>query len=266
MLDGAQRRLDTVGKSFLNGVVSIAPIKLLSRLLGLGCGALLAVPVQAKPHKHHNNNAQPAGTPYPEAAPFVDPSALPSVSLQPFLDTHLGRVLAPLGQPGMDQPEVLTSLKQSYADGMVATPAPRKPAYLAAQRVCDALAGVVVERQKAAAALAGATSTHSSENVQPRGGRRDGQVAVANTNEFFVNAQKNDWNRKAGELRQNVMGLYQQERAIERQVTTAPVPGAATPAPAGVPVAPGGDAPTTPVPATPAVPTPSVSAPPGASR
>ena len=232
-------------------------------LLGFGM-ILLCVPVEAKPHKHP---PAPAGTPYPEAAPSVDPSALPSVSLQPFLDTHVGRVLAPLGQPGMDQPEVLASLKSAYADGMAAAPAARKPAYQLAQRICDALSGVMLERQKAVAALAGATSTHSSENVQPRGGRREGSAEVQSTNEFFVNAQKNDWNRRAGELRQNIVALSQQERAVERQINAAPAPAApAAPAASLATPAPSGGADATPAPATPAASTPSVSAPPGATR
>lgn len=208
---------------------------------------------QAKPHKNHPA-AAPAGTPYPEVAPIVDPSALPSVSLQPFLDTHLGRILAPLGQPGMDQPEVITSLKAAYADGLAAAPAARKPAYQAAQNVCDALAGAMAERQKAAAALVGATATHSSETVQPRGGRKAAQAETQATNNFFVGSQKNDWVQRSGVLRQNIMAMYQREREIERQLIAAP------PAPVGT----ASPAPTPAAPMTPAAPTPSMSAPPGA--
>ena len=218
----------------------------------------------AKPHK--KPQPAPAGTPYPEAAPSVDPSALPSVSLQPFLDTHLGRVLAPLGQAGMDQPEVIASLKASYGDGLAAAPTTRKPAYVAAQTVCDALAGAMVERQKAADALVGATATQSSAAVQPRGGRKVGQVENQQTNTFFVNSQKNTWVQRAGVLRQNIAALYQRERATEQQIITVATAAAAaakgTPSPApgteaATPAAPA----VAPAAATLAPPTPSVSAP-----
>ena len=213
-------------------------------------------PVQGKPHKKNHSPAAPAGTPYPEAAPIVEPGALPSASLQPFLDTHLARILAPLGQPGMDQPEIIASLKAAYADGMTAAPAARKPAYQVAQNVCDALASAMTERQKAAAALVGATATHSSESVQPRGGRRFAQVETQDTNNFFVNSQKNDWVQRSGTLRQNITALYQREREIERQITAPPAaPGtAASPAPGGGTVVPTASV-------APTAPTPSVSAP-----
>ena len=231
------------------------------------------VPVQAKHKKHHNGQPDDGPTPAPqtavpnaapEAAPSVNPQELPAVSLQPFLDTHLATILAPLGQAGMDQPEVITSLKAGYVDGQATAPPARQPAYLAAESVCDLLTNAMAERRQAAAALVGSTVTHSSEAVQPRGGRAAGNAGVRATDDFFVNSQKAAWVQRAGQLRQNIMLVYQQERAVERQILLA-ANAAATPAVPGGPVTSGTPGPAAPAPATPAAPTPSVSAPVGES-
>ena len=228
---------------------------------------LFLVPAQAKHKKHHNGQPDDGPTPAPqtavpnaapEAAPAIAPEAMPSASLQPFLDLHLAKILAPLGQPGMDQPEVVTSLKAAYGDGLATAPAARKPAYAAAANVCDTLTSAMTERRQAAAALVGSTATHSSEAVQPRGGRAAGNATIRTTDDFFVNSQKASWVQRAGLLRQNIMTAYQRERAFERQIPPAPDAGAAP----GTPTTPANPALAA---ATPAAPTPSVSAPVGES-
>ena len=226
-------------------------------LLAVGF-SLLSTPVQAK-RKHHSPPASPPplATPPPEppslppeTAPSISADAPPSVSLQPFVDTHLGKILAPLGESAFAQPELIASLKASYADGLAAAPAAHKPAYQLAQGVCGALAAAMTERQNAVSALRGAFATHSSEAEQPRGGAEAVQRTRDN-DAFFVDSQKNTWMQRAAVLRTNITTLYLRERAVERQIGVwSPPPPADTSASAS-PAA--------------AAATPSVSAPPPAS-
>ena len=205
-------------------------------------------------HKYHPPAtpaplATPAAEPAPlpaETAPTIRPEAPPSASLQPFLDTHLGSILAPLGSSACAQPELLAAMKAGYADGMVAAPDAHKPAYQLAQNVCDALASAMTERQNAVVALRGALATRSSEADQPRGGGEAVEKARG-TDEFFVETQKNNWTQRAGVLRQSITALDLRERAVERQVGVWSPPPAVGAAPATV------------------EPTPLVSAPPAAT-
>ena len=206
---------------------------------------------QAK-RKHHPPAtpaplATPAAEPAPlpaEAAPSIRPDAPPSASLQPFLDTHLGSILAPLGSSACVQPELLAAMKASYADGMATAPATHQPAYRLAQNVCDALAGAMTERQNAVSALRGALATRSSEAEQPRGGGEAVEKARG-TDAFFLETQRNNWIQRAGVLRQNVTALDLRERAAERQVGvwSPPPPAALAGAPAAVEATPSVSAP-----------------------
>jgi hypothetical protein len=153
----------------------------------------------------------------PVAAFAVRPEASPSVSLQPFLDTNLGNILAPLDSPGFTQPEVIASIKAAYADGLAAAPAVRQPAYQAAENVCDAVAAAMDERRAALAALRGATATHTTEVNQPLGGTDFGKDEAKRRDDFFTGSQKNAWAQRADILRKNITALYLQEREIERQ-------------------------------------------------
>ena len=152
-----------------------------------------------------------------EAAPKVGLDTPPSASLQPFLDTHLDKILVPLGESAFTQSEVITSLKAAYADGKAAAPDARKPAFQAAQDVCDALTGAITERENAATALQGALVTRTSEAAQPRGSN-EARERARNTDTFFADGQRNNWMRRATALRENINALYLRERADERQV------------------------------------------------
>ncbi len=217
---------------------------------------LFASPVEAK--RKHPSDPPPGSalaTPAPEppalpteAAPTVNPAAAPSTSLQPFLDTHLGKILVPLGESAFTQTEVIASLKAGYADGMAMAPAERKPAFQLAQRICDAFNAAIAERQNAVAALRGALATRSSEAAQPRGGAADGTAKTQASDDFFLGSQKNAWTQRAEILRKDIAALYLREREVERQSgawaaplpPVAPVPNvAATPAVAA-PGPPGG--------------------------
>ena len=207
---------------------------------------LFSSSLQAK--KHHPAAAPtaaplatPGSEPAPlpaESAPAVSPDAPPSASLQPFLDTHLSTLLAPLGTSAFAQPEVLTSLKAGYADVLAVAPASHQPALQLAQAVCDAMISAMSERQNAVAALRGAVATRSSEAEQPRGGS-EAVTTARDKDAFFSDSQKNAWIQRTAVLRQNVTALYLRERAAERQVgvwspappPVAPAPAAAVPAP-----------------------------------
>ena len=215
------------------------------------CGVFaLSSPAFAK-HKHHAPAtpaplATPAAEPAPlpaETAPTIRPDAPPSASLQPFLDTHLSSILAPLGSSACAQPELLAAMQAGYADGMVAAPDTHKPAYQLAQNVCDALASAMTERQNAVVALRGALATRSSEANQPRGGGEAVEKA-RETDQFFVETQKNNWTQRAGVLRQSITALDLRERAVERQVGVWSPPAAAATAPATLAAAPPASVPT----------------------
>ncbi len=232
-------------------------------LLCLGL-CLFAPPVQAK-RKHHDSPATPFATPAAEPAPLpaesaptIKPDAPPSESLQPFVDRHLSKILAPLGASAFAQPEVIASLRASYADGMAAAPANHRPAYIAAENVCAALTGAISERQTAVTALRGALATRSSEAAQPRGGATDGAEKTRLEDTFFTSSQINAWTQRAEALRQSITTLYMRERDTERQIG-AWYPPPPTPPPAAVATA---TAATPTVVTVAATATPSVSAPP----
>jgi hypothetical protein len=217
----------------------------LTLLLCFLCLAGSVSPAQAKKKKHPGDPGAQSAT---GSEPVIKPEDLPSVSLQPFVDTHLGQVLAPLDGGAFDKPELVVSMKAAYADGAAAAPAERKPAYQLAQAICDSVTVAMAEREKAVAAMKGAKATQSSEGVQPKGGRKAGHAEVAADNAFFENAQRNEWTQKSELLRKQIVGLYLRERDVERRAlaTAAAAAAAATPAtatpaavaPAG-PVAPG---------------------------
>ena len=250
------------------------PVKTLPKILFCLGILLFATRVQAK-HKHHPAAspaalATPASEPPPlppEAAPAISPDAPPSASLQPFVDGHLSTILAPLGTSAFAQPEVITSLKASYADGLAAAPAPHQPAYQLAMGVLDVLTGAITERQNAVAALRGALATRSSEAAQPRGGAADGAEKARLDDAFFVDSQKNTWLQRATVLRQSVTALYLRERAVERQIgpwNPPAAPAGTVAAPSAPAVAAATPSVSAPLPAVAAA-TPSVSAPPAAA-
>ncbi len=242
-------------------------MKIRSRFLVLCLGLCwFASPVQAK-RKHHGSppapspatpTTEPASLPT-ETAPAIRPDAPPSESLQPFMDQHLGKILAPLGVSAFAQSEVIASLRASYADGMAAALANHRPAYLAAQSVCAALAGAITERQTAVTALRGALATRNSEATQPRGGEADGAAKTRLDDAFFTNSQTNAWTQRAEALRQSISALYLRERQTERQI------GAWYPPPPTPPPAPVASVPAAPAAAPVAAATPSVSVPPAAT-
>ena len=178
--------------------------------------------VQAKKHKSPTPAplATPAAEPPPlpaEAAPTIRPDAPPSATLQPFLDAHLSAILAPLGVSAFAQPELIASIKASFADGLAAAPPSHKPAFQLAQSVCDALTSAMTERQNAVAALRGALATRSTEAEQPRGGGE--AVAQARDKDaFFIESEKNTWIQHATVVRQNIINVYLRERDVERQI------------------------------------------------
>ena len=170
-----------------------------------------------------------------QAAPGARPTAPPSASLQPFLDTHLAKILAPLGAPGFGQPEAIARLKATYVAGMAAAPAERKPPYEAAAALCDALTGAMTERENAVAALRGSATTHSSEIQQPRGNIKQGNLEKKHEDDFFSGSQKNDWAQRAEVLRKDITARFQHERELEAQASAPPPPAVAV---ASVPGAP----------------------------
>jgi hypothetical protein len=215
-------------------------------LLFLGFGILFPWQAQAKKHKQPPTPAPlatPASEPPPlpaENTPNIDPALPPSASLQPFLDTHLREILTPLGVPAFAQPELLASMKASYADGMAIAPATHKLAFQFAQAVCEAMTGAITERQNAVAALRGALATRSSEAEQPKGGG-EAVRAARDEDAFFIDSAKNNWIQRASGLSQSITALYLRERTVERQIgpwtppppaVQPPVPPAPDPAPA----------------------------------
>ena len=205
-------------------------------------------PLQAKNrHPEYHSYVPPPN----EAYITVSPDALPSASLQPFLDTHLDRILTPLGKEEFDQPWIVTRLRADYAAIMATAADNRKPAFAAAQFVCDALTNAMTEREQAVNAWHGSAASHSSEGVQPHGGRKLGRQEMGDENSFFQHSVENNWVQRAAALRENVLRLDQREHAAETTPVARPVPVA--------PVAP------TVADVISAVATPSVSAPPPAS-
>ena len=174
--------------------------------------------VQAKSPPPSKPLATPVAEPpplAPEAAPKISPDAPPSASLQPFLDAHLGKILAPPGAPAFAQSELIAGMKASYADGMAAAPEARKAAFQIAQSVCDAMTDAINERQNAVAALQGALATRSSEAAQPRGGGEAVDKA-RDKDTFFNQSQRNTWMQRAAALRQKISLLVLRERNFER--------------------------------------------------
>ena len=206
---------------------------------------VFASPLQAKKKKH----SEPEPSPTPASTLAASPDDLPSKSLQPFLDAQLSAVLAPLDKSGFEKPEILVGLKAAYAGGAAVAPAARKPAYQAAQIVCDALTAAVTERENAVSALKGATATHSSEvENQPKGGRKAVRYETRNDDAFFSNTQRTNWAQRAALIRQNVVAIYLRERDFERQASVAAAQvSAAAPAPSAGTASPAQTAPAVPL-------------------
>ncbi len=197
------------------------------RLPLLLSGLLVFVPsVWAKQHRQHPEY-QSYVPPPNEAYVTVSPDALPSASLQPFLDTHLDRILVPLGKEEFNQPWIVTDLRSKYATIMATVADNRKSAFAAAQFVCDALTNAMTEREQAVNAWHGSAATHSSEGVQPRGGRQFGRQEMGNENNFFRSGVENDWVQRTAALRANILRLDQRELALESQPAATPAPVAA---------------------------------------
>ena len=216
--------------------------------------ATLVVPTSSARHRRLPNWVDPANIPAREPAPLpaetppaINPEAAPSASLQPFLNTHLDQILAPLGTPAFAQGDVLASMKSSYAKALTVAPESRRPAYQLAVAVCEGLANAIEERCKAVKALEGSYDMRGSEAYQPRGGGN--ATKQSNKNEaFFYDSQKNNWQQNADALRQGITALHQRERAAEAQagewtlpptpavVAAPPAPSVEAPAPATDPV------------------------------
>jgi hypothetical protein len=129
----------------------------------------------------------------------------------------LREILPPLGVSAFAQPELLASMKASYADGMAAAPAAHKMAYQLAQSVCDAMIGAITERQNAVAALRGALATRSSEADQPKGGG-EAVNAARDKDNFFIGSAKNTWIQRTTVLSQNITALYLRERTVRSPI------------------------------------------------
>ena len=112
-----------------------APMKLCQLPLVLLGLVLFVSSAQAKKKHHHSDPARHAA-PISGSALAADPAALPSTSLQPFLDSHLDHVLAPMGSPKFSQQEVVASLKTHYLAAMASAADNRKPMFAAAADVC----------------------------------------------------------------------------------------------------------------------------------
>ena len=218
----------------LGAILLTLPCHVQTAFAGLG----IIVPACHKRHYKHappwvapskgpaaESNSLPA-----EEPPTINPGAAPSLSLQPFLDTHLDKILAPMGTPAFAQSDLIAYVREDYAQALPTATEARKPAYQLAVAVCDAMINSVAERQKAVAALNGAYERRSSESIQPRGGKR--AVQESDKDEaFFYDSQKNNWLQNAAALRQQVAALYQREHAAETQAGGPWVPPPAAPAP-----------------------------------
>ncbi len=191
--------------------------------------------------------------PLPEEPPVtINPDAAPSLSLQPFMDAHLDKILAPLGTRAFAQSDLVAGVRDGYAKALPTATDARKPAYQLAIAVCDAMINAIAERQKAAQAMNDSYQMRSSEAIQPRGGRQAVKDQDKDEN-FFYNSQKNTWLQNAAALRQQVATLYRRERAAETQAGGPWVPPTvAPPAPEPAPLAAAAPA---------GAPTPSVSVP-----
>ncbi len=104
-------------------------MKIFPKIL-LCLGILFSSPVQAK-DKYPSLPALATPSPEPpslppEIAPEISPGAPPFESLQPFVDAHLGTILAPLGTSAFTQSEVIANLKANYADGLATAPGPHQ--------------------------------------------------------------------------------------------------------------------------------------------
>ena len=105
-----------------------------------------------------------------EEPPAINPEAAPSLTLQPFLDSYLDRVLAPMGTAAFAQSDLIAYVRDDYAGALPTAPEARRPAYQLAMAVCDALINSIAERQKAVDALNNVYQRRKSEAIQPRGG------------------------------------------------------------------------------------------------
>ena len=216
-------------------------------------GLVIVAPPNKKRHyKHAPSWVAPSKGPAAETTllgseepPAVIPEAAPSLSLQPFLDTHLDKILAPLGTAAFAQSDLITYVRDDYAGALPTAPESRKPAYQLAVAVCDTMIHSIAERQKAVDALNGSYERRKSESVQPRGGKR--AVKDSDKDEaFFYDSQKNNWLQNASSLRLQVTALFRRELAAETQagewlfptpaVADATTPTVSVPAPAVDPV------------------------------
>ena len=214
----------------------------LRRLLSVFALSCLASSALAKSHSYQ---AAPLATLAPEPPPLpteitpkVDFALPPSASLQPFLDTHLAKVLTPLGVSAFNQPELIADLKAVYADAAASATAAHRPSFQYAQAVCNALANAMSERQAAVNALHGSLTTRGSEAAQPRGGAPETDTKNRLDDNLFVTSQLNAWNTRAEVLRKSIIAMNLRERDVERQEGGWPSPPPApSPSPATAAVA-----------------------------
>ena len=82
----------------------------------------------------------------------------------------------------------------------------------------------MIARQHAVDAWRGSNATHSSEVIQPRGGRKVGRKERRSEDDFFRRSVGNDWTQQTDALRQKVTAFALRERALEQQVVSTPTP------------------------------------------
>ncbi|MGC3991030.1 MAG: hypothetical protein QM796_15390 [Chthoniobacteraceae bacterium] len=201
-----------------------------SPVLRVGLGILaLSAPSQLHADMLAKPSRPPASLPA-EKSSDLPIAAPPSATLQPFIDSHLSKILTPLGTPAFDQSEIIASLKANYADGQASAPVARQAAYHQAQIVCDALIAAIEERQRNSAGAGGSMAARSSEAAQGWGGIQATKRA-RDRDTFFTQSEQDTWLQRAATLRANIVQLDLQERAAERAAGAWPAP---SPLPAAV--------------------------------
>src|SRR5436309_573584 len=100
----------------------------------------------------------------------------PSEQVQQFLDQRLATVLMPLGDPG-DQPRTKIAkqnmeLRQQFSDALASAPESQKPVFAAAIDVCEGVARVIEEHDKALADLQSSTGKDHFDAIRSQSSAR----------------------------------------------------------------------------------------------
>jgi hypothetical protein len=103
--------------------------------------------------------------PQPAQKPHHKPSDLLSV----FFRNHLDQILSPIERPVPLPRTRVTELREQFVTQGSKAPETKKPIYVAAVAVCDALSSAMDEREKAIASLQGSLNKISSfQSPNPR--------------------------------------------------------------------------------------------------